>query len=716
MGLMSAEPRACCHEHDAAERPARVAAAGASGYTCPMHPEVRSDRPGACPICGMALEPVVVSADESSPELADMMRRFWIALALTIPVVALAMGSMHAPRPVFELVLATPVVLWAGWPFFVRGAASVRHASPNMFTLIALGTGVAYGYSLAATVWPAAFPAGFHDRAGSVPVYFEAAAVITTLVLLGQVLELRARAKTAGAIRELLGLAPSEALRIEPDGTERDVPVADLRPGDAVRVRPGERVPVDGRVIEGESAVDESLVTGEPMPIEKRAGEPVTAGTLNGTGSFVLRAERVGGETLLARIIDLVQQAQRSRAPIQRVADRVAAWFVPAVLVVAAITFAAWAAWGPAPALAWAMLNAIAVLIIACPCALGLATPISVMVGMGRGARHGILVRDAETLERFEQVDTLVVDKTGTLTEGRPRVVAVVPARPDVDRAALVDLAARLERRSEHPLAAAIVAAAADRPASRGEVGEFRAHPGRGVTGRVDGKRVVVGTRAFLDEAGVAPGEPEAEPGATQVLVAVEGVLLGTLLLDDPIKPTSPDAIARLRNQGLSVVLVTGDRAATATRVAASVGIASVRAGVLPDGKHDIVRELRGAGHVVAMAGDGINDAPALAAADVGLAMGTGAGVAIESAGITLVHGDLRGIVHARRLSQATMRNIRQNLVLAFAYNVLAIPIAAGVLYPWSGILLGPMIAAAAMSLSSVSVIGNALRLRRLAL
>jgi len=730
MKLSRAEPRPCCYEHHGAEREAPFAPGAVGGYTCPMHPEARSDRPGDCPFCGMALEPVVATVDESSPELADMTRRFWVALALSVPVVVLAMGEMVVRgalaavplgmRSWLELVLATPVVAWAGWPFFARGAASIRRGRPNMFTLIALGTGAAYGYSLAATVWPEVFPAGFRGHDGRVPVYFESAAVITTLVLFGQVLELRARAKTGGAIRELLALAPSHARRVEPDGTERDVPVADLGPGDVVRVRPGESVPVDGRVIDGESAVDEALVTGEPVPVEKRAGDPVTAGTLNGTGSFVLRAERVGSETLLARIIGLVQQAQRSRAPIQQVADRVAGWFVPAVLVAAGVTFVAWAVWGPVPSLAWATLNAVAVLIVACPCALGLATPISVMVGMGRGARQGILVRDAETLERFERVDTLVVDKTGTLTEGRPRVVSIVPSRPGVDAAALVDLAARLERRSEHPLAAAIVAAAADRPRSRGDVGSFHAHPGRGVTGRVDDQGVVVGNRAFLEETGVdltaLPRGDSAESSLTQVLVAVDGALLGVLVVDDPIKTTSSAAIAALRQQGLSVVLVTGDREATATRVARSVGIESVRAGVLPEGKHAIVRELRAKGHVVAMAGDGINDAPALAAADVGVAMGTGADAAIESAGITLVHGDLRGIVHARALSRATMRNIRQNLALAFAYNVLAVPIAAGVVYPWTGIQLGPMIAAAAMSLSSVSVIGNALRLRRLSL
>jgi Cu+-exporting ATPase len=689
-----------------------------------MHPEVRSDGPGDCPICGMALEPVAVAVEESSPELLDMTRRFWISLALTVPVVGLAMGPMLVPQvrewigstsgALAELALATPAVLWAGWPFFARGLRSVRLGSPNMFTLIALGTGVAYFYSLAATVWPAAFPQGFHAHDGRVPVYFEAAAVITTLALLGQVLELRARARTGGAIRELLALAPSRARRVERDGTERDVPIADLKPGDAVRVRPGEHVPVDGRVIEGASAVDESLVTGEPIPVGKRPGDPVTAGTVNGTGSFVLRAERVGSETLLARIIELVQRAQRSRAPIQRVADRVAAWFVPAVLGAAVATFVTWAVWGPEPALAWAVLNAVAVLIIACPCALGLATPISVMVAMGRGARHGILVRDAETLERFECADMLVVDKTGTLTEGRPRVVAVVPGR--MDREAIVDLAARVERRSEHPLAAAIVAAAGDRPAARGAVEAFRAHPGRGVTARVDGRTVVVGTRAFLAQSSIEAPEPAGDPGATAVLVGVDGAFAGALLVEDPIKPTSAAAIAALRREGMAIVLATGDRAEPARRVAKRVGIDTVHAGVPPEGKHEIVRDLRARGHVVAMAGDGVNDAPALAAADVGVAMGAGAGVAIESAGITLVRGDLRGIVDARRLSRATMRNIRQNLLLAFGYNALAVPIAAGVLYPWTGILLGPMIAAAAMSLSSVSVIGNALRLRRLAL
>jgi P-type Cu+ transporter len=718
-------------------QPARpFAAAPASGpagaiYTCPMHPEIVRDAPGSCPICGMALEPRTVSlAEEPSAELADMSRRFWASLVLTIPLLIVGMAPMagvglgplagRAGRWV-ELVLATPVVLWGGWPFFVRGWTSIVNRSPNMFTLIALGTGVAYVDSVIAVLAPGWFPPSFRDHHGEVGVYFEAAAAIVTLVLLGQVLELRARRQTGAAIQALLRLAPATARRLRDDGAEEEVPLDQVRPGDRLRVRPGEKVPVDGTVIEGASATDESMLTGESLPVEKKTGDRVIGGTVNGTGSFVMRAERVGSDTVLARIVAMVGEAQRSRAPIQRLADVVAAYFVPSVVAVAVITFAAWALLGPSPRMAYALVNAVAVLIIACPCALGLATPMSIMVGVGRGARAGVLIRNAEALERMEKVDTLIVDKTGTLTEGKPHLVSVETAG-GIDEATLLRLAASLERGSEHPLAAAIFAGAAERGARPVAVQDFASRTGRGVTGVVEGRRVALGNRALLDELGVQPGPLAARAEALRaegqgvVLVAVDGRAAGLLGVSDPIKPSTPEALRLLREDGVRVVMVTGDSRTTAEAVARKLGLDDVRAEVLPEAKVDVVAQLQAEGRVVAVAGDGINDAPALARADVGVAMGTGTDVAIEAAAITLVKGDLRGIARARRLSRATMRNIRQNLFFAFAYNVLGIPVAAGVLYPFTGLLLNPMIAAAAMSFSSVSVIGNALRLRRVAL
>jgi Cu+-exporting ATPase len=712
------------------ERPESGGQSDTREYTCPMHPEVRQVGPGACPLCGMALEPVgFEAADEESPELRDMSRRFWLSLALTLPVFGIAMSEMLPGRPLqaaasakawvyLQLFLATPVVVWGGLPFFVRGWASIRRRAFNMFTLIAIGTGAAWTYSVVAALAPGIFPASFRGPEGEVAVYFEAAAVIVTLVLLGQVLELRARSRTGAAIRALLGLAPRTARRLIEDGGEEDVPLEEVQAGDRLRVRPGEKVPVDGVVLEGRSAVDESLITGEPIPVEKGPGESVIGATVNGTGSLVIRAERVGSETLLAQIVQMVAEAQRSRAPIQRLADVVASYFVPAVILAALVTFAAWAALGPEPRMAHALLAAVAVLIIACPCALGLATPMSIMVATGRGASVGVLFKNAEAIEVLRKVDTLVVDKTGTLTEGRPRLVGVIP-REGQDETRLLGLAASLERGSEHPLAEAIVAGAEERGATLGTASDFDSHPGRGVSGRVEGHAVALGNRRLLDELGIQPealaarAEDLRRQGETAMFVAVDGRVAGLLAVADPIKVTTPEAIRLLHAEGIRIVVLTGDSRTTAQAVAARLGLDEVIADVLPDQKAAMVRGLQEEGRIVAMAGDGVNDAPALARAHVGIAMGTGADVAMESAGVTLVKGDLRGIVRARRLSRATMRNIRQNLFFAFVYNSLGVPVAAGVLYPFVGVLLSPMLAAAAMSLSSVSVIGNALRLRR---
>jgi Cu+-exporting ATPase len=699
-------------------------------YTCPMHPEVRQVGPGSCPICGMALEPLDVTTGEASPspELLDMTRRFWAALALSVPVVVLENGMHflgHAFNAVLspvlnvwlQLLLATPVVLWAGWPFFVRGWASVRNRSLNMFTLIALGVGVAWLYSLVAVVAPGLFPPGFRSPAGTVAVYLEAASVITTLVLLGQVLELRARERTSGAIKALLGLAPKTARRLQEDGGEEEVPIDAILPGDRLRVRPGDRVPVDGEVLEGASAVDESMVTGESLPVEKHPGTRVIGGTLNGRGSFVMRADKVGAETMLARIVQLVAQAQRSRAPIQRLADQVSGWFVPAVILVALLAFLAWWLFGPEPSFTMGLIAAVSVLIIACPCALGLATPMSIMVGVGRGAGLGVLIRDAEALERLEQVDTIVVDKTGTLTAGRPEVTEVVAAGPR-DAGELLRLAAGLERASEHPLAAAIVQAAEERGLALPETTGFESVTGKGVRGRIEGNALALGNRAMMADLGVSTAEAEApamalrEQGATVMHVAVDGRLAGLIAVADPIKASTPEALAALRQAGVHIVMLTGDNRTTAEAVARRLGIDEIEAEVLPEEKSAVVERLRVQGRVVAMAGDGVNDAPALAAADVGIAMGTGTEVAMESAGVTLVKGDLAAIARARALSAATMRNIRQNLFFAFVYNALGVPVAAGVLYPFLGILLSPIVAAAAMALSSVSVILNAARLR----
>ncbi|MBY0337955.1 MAG: heavy metal translocating P-type ATPase [Acetobacteraceae bacterium] len=697
-------------------------------WTCPMHPQIRQPGPGSCPICGMALEPETPTAEAApNPELADFTRRFWIGLALTVPVFLLEMGghltgAMHlvgGPRVGnwIQLVLATPVVLWAGWPFFERGWASVRNRSLNMFTLIALGTGVAWLFSVVATAAPGAFPAAFRAPDGSVAVYFEAAAVIVVLVLLGQVLELRARERTGGAIRALLDLAPPTARSIGPDGNETEVPLAHVHVGDRLRVRPGDKVPLDGEVLEGASNVDESMVTGEPVPVTKGPGSRVTGGTLNGQGAFVMRADRVGQDTVLAQIVRMVAGAQRSRAPIQRLADEVSAWFVPAVVAVAALAAAAWLAWGPEPRAAYAIVAAVTVLIIACPCALGLATPMSIMVGVGRGAQAGVLIKNAEALERLERIDTLVVDKTGTLTQGRPEVVALVPAA-GIGEAELLRLAAALERPSQHPLAEAVVRAAASRGLAVPPVEGFDAPTGRGVTGTVEGRRAAVGNARLMAELGVDPGQLAAEAerlradGATVFFVAADGRPAGIVAVADPVKETTPAALAGLRAEGVRVVMLTGDNRTTAEAVARRLGIEEVEAEVLPEDKQRIVERLKAEGRRVAMAGDGVNDAPALAAAEVGIAMGTGTDVAIESAGVTLLGGDLTGILRARRLSRAVMRNIRENLFLAFAYNAAGVPVAAGVLYPVFGILLSPVIAAGAMALSSVSVVGNALRLR----
>jgi Cu+-exporting ATPase len=696
-------------------------------YTCPMHPEVRQVGSGSCPICGMALEPELVTADAApNPELVDMTRRLWIGLILTLPVFALEMGrhltGLHLllgqqTSNWLQLVLATPVVLWAGWPFFERGWVSLRTANLNMFTLIAMGTGVALVYSLVATVFPDLFPADMRGADGAVPVYFEAAAVITVLVLLGQVLELRAREQTGSAIRALLDLTPKRARRLKADDMDEDVPLEAVVVGDRLRVRPGERVPVDGEVISGRSSVDESMVTGESMPVTKEVHAKVIGGTMNQTGGFIMRADKIGRETLLAQIVQMVAQAQRSRAPIQRLADQVSAWFVPLVMAVAALAFLAWWVWGPEPRLAYALIAAVSVLIIACPCALGLATPMSIMVGVGRGAQSGILIRNADALERLEKVDTLIVDKTGTLTEGKPKVVAVWTVS-GVAENDLLRLAGSLERSSEHPLAAAIVQAATARGLALTAAQDFDSPVGKGVIGTVENRRIAIGNRQFLAELGiyVAPLQAESEKlgqgGATVVLVAVDDEAAGLIAIADPIKASTPKAIAALKAAGIRIVMLTGDTRTTANAVAGQLGIAEVHAEVLPDVKGKVVERLRAEGRIVAMAGDGINDAPALAAADVGIAMGTGTDIAIQSAGVTLVKGDLLGIARARELSAVTMANIRQNLFFAFIYNAAGVPIAAGVLYPIIGIVLSPMVAAAAMALSSVSVIGNALRLR----
>ena len=711
----------------APDTPAPVPSPGVKEYTCPMHPEVVRDRPGSCPICGMALEPKTFSTEEEeNPELDDMTRRFRVSAVLSLPVLILAMSEMLPGMPLqhaigmraiiwIQFALATPVVLWGGKPFFERGWASIRNRSLNMFTLIAFGTGTAFVYSLVATLAPGLFPPSFQVH-GAPAVYFEAAAVITTLVLLGQVLELKARGRTAGAIRALLGLAPKTA-RLMKDGREVDIPLDQVHPGDELRVRPGEKIPVDGVVIDGASSVDESMITGEPVPVEKTPGAPVTGGSVNGTGAFVMRAEKVGAQTLLAQIVRLVSEAQRSRAPIQRLADRVAAWFVPAVVLCSAVTFLLWALFGPEPRMAHALVNAVAVLIIACPCALGLATPMSIMVGTGRGATAGVLVKNAEALEVMEKVDTLVVDKTGTLTEGKPKLAAVetVSGWSEND---LLRVAAGLERASEHPLAAAIVGGAAERGISPAPAAGFRSITGKGVTGSVDGRTVALGNPALFDELGIDPGPLAAKAdrlradGQTVMLVAVDGIAAGALGVLDPIKGSTAEAVGLLHREGVKIVMATGDSRITAEAVARKLGIDRVEAEVLPDHKSEIVKRLQAEGRIVAMAGDGINDAPALAQAQVGIAMGTGTDVAMESAGITLVKGDLRGVAKARVLSRAVMRNIRQNLFWAFAYNILGVPVAAGVLYPVFGLLLSPMLAAVAMTFSSVSVITNALRLR----
>jgi Cu+-exporting ATPase len=696
-------------------------------YTCPMHPEIRQVGPGFCPICGMGLEPVVIEADSGpSAEVLDMTRRFWIGLVLTVPVVALEMGGHLTDLHMLlgqrlsnwvQLVLATPVVLWAGWSFFGRGWASVKSLSLNMFTLIAMGTGVAWIYSVVGTLFPGLFPDALRASDGAVPVYFEAAAVITVLVLLGQVLELKAREQTSGAIKALLNLAPKRARRIGADGSDQDVPLEVVVVADRLRVRPGESIPVDGEILEGRSSIDESMVTGESMPVSKEAGSKVIGGTMNQAGSFVMRADKVGRDTMLAQIVKMVARAQRSRAPIQRLADQVAAWFVPLVIAVAVAAFFAWSIWGPEPRFTFGLIAAVSVLIIACPCALGLATPMSIMVGVGRGAQVGVLIKNAEALERFEKVDTVVIDKTGTLTEGRPRVIAVRTSSGLSENDVLLR-AASLERGSQHPLGAAIVNAARERNLMLAEVEDFNEPVGRGVTGKVEGRRLVIGNLPIMRDSGVdataltAEADALRQEGATAIFVAIDGKAAGVIAVADPIKSTTPAAVEALKAEGIRIVMLTGDNVTTARAVAAKLGIMEIEAEVLPEDKSKVVERLRAQGRVVAMAGDGVNDAPALAAADVGVAMGTGTDVAMESAGVTLVKGDLNGIVRARRLSAATMANIRQNLFFAFVYNAAGVPVAAGVLYPFLGIVLSPIIAAAAMALSSVSVIANALRLR----
>ncbi|HEX6093064.1 MAG TPA: heavy metal translocating P-type ATPase [Dongiaceae bacterium] len=714
--------------HHGHGEPAASPVASDAIYTCPMHPEIRQIGPGSCPICGMALEPVDLGVEAPNHELIDMTRRFWIGGLLTLPLLVLAMGPHLSGFPAhgqvsqqtsnwLQLLLGAPVVLWAGWPFFERGWQSLVSRNLNMFTLIAIGTGAAFLYSLAATAAPALFPPDMRGHDGAVGVYFEAAAVIVVLVLLGQVLELRARARTGSAIRALLDLAPKQARRIGADGTETDVPLESVSVGDSLRLRPGEKVPVDALVIEGQGLVDESMVTGESVPIAKAPGDKVIGGTLNGTGTLILRAEKVGSDTLLARIVQMVGEAQRSRAPIQGLADKVSAWFVPAVIAVAIAAFLAWFFLGPEPRLAYGLVAAVSVLIIACPCALGLATPMSIMVGVGRGAQAGLLVRSAEALERLERVTTLVVDKTGTLTEGRPRVIEIA-AQPGTDEATLLRFAAALEQGSEHPLAAAVIAEAKARKLPRAVTSDFNAITGQGVTGRAGGRPVAIGNALLMQSVGadIASAAAKAEElrarGASVVYAAIDGAFAGLIAVADPIKPSAAAAVSALSAEGVRLVMLTGDHRTTAEAVARQLGIAEVQAGVLPQDKGAHVRELRAAGQIVAMAGDGVNDAPALAEADVGIAMGTGTDVAIESAGITLLKGDLAALVRARRLSRAVMANIRQNLFLAFVYNALGVPIAAGLLYPVFGLLLSPMVAAAAMSLSSVSVIANALRLR----
>jgi Cu+-exporting ATPase len=698
-----------------------------SEYTCPMHPQIVLDAPGSCPICGMALEPREVAAEETNPELIDMTRRFWISVALAVPMLALMVSGFLPSMPMqhmfsarvwawIEFALATPVVLWCGLPFFVRGWQSLVHRSLNMFTLVALGTGTAYIYSVFATVIPQIFPASLRGAGGQIDVYFEPAAVIVALVLLGQVLELRARSQTSGAIRALLGLAPKTAMRLDDEGDEADVPLEQVQVGDRLRVRPGEKVPVDGTVLEGHSSVDESMISGEPIPVEKDKDAKVTAGTVNGTGGFVMRAERIGADTLLAQIVKMVSEAQRSRAPIQRLADRVSSYFVPAVIVSAVITFIVWYFVGPQPRFAHALVNAVAVLIVACPCALGLATPMAIMVGTGRGARGGILIRNAEALEIFGKVDTLIIDKTGTLTEGKPSLSAVIP-QPGISENDLLQLVASLERSSEHPLAAAIVKGAVAKKLSLSDVAGFNSTTGKGVKGTVSGKQVAVGNAELFHDLSVDPSplldraEDLRKEGQTVMLIAVDGKAAGIVGVADPIKDSTPDTIRELKAAGLTVIMVTGDNATTAKAVAEKLGI-EFEADVLPQKKAEVVKERQQKGSVVAMAGDGVNDAPALAQADIGIAMGTGTDVAMEAGGITLLKGDLRGILRARHLSKSTMRNIRENLFFAFVYNVVGVPLAAGVLFPAFGLLLNPMIAAAAMSFSSVSVIANALRLR----
>ena len=720
----SAEPA----KYLAATAPSTPPVAGAT-YTCPMHPEIARNASGACPLCGMALEPMTITAtDEPNPELTDMTRRLWICAPLTILVLAMSMSEMIPSQPLqhtagglltwLQLALTTPVVLWGGKPFFERGWASIVHRRLNMFTLIAIGTGVAYAYSLVATLVPGVFPDSFRGHDGMVAVYYEAAAVITALVLLGQVLELRARSRTGSAIKALLGLAPKTARRLRGDGTEEDVPLDHVQPGDRLRVRPGEKIPVDGVILEGTSAVDESMVTGESIAVEKGPGDSVTGATVNGGGGFVMRAERVGSGTLLAQIVRMVSEAQRSRAPIQRLADVVSSYFVPAVVCVAALTFIVWGLVGPQPRMAYALVNAVAVLIVACPCALGLATPMSIMVGTGRGATAGVLIKNAEAPELLEKVDTVVVDKTGTLTQGRPQLSSVI-AVGDWTEAQLLHLAASVERGSEHPLASAIVAGAEHQEDALPPVTDFRSLTGKGVTGTVDGHRVAVGNRALLEALGIPEGELNApaqdlrRDGQSVMFIVIDGQPAGLLGAADPIKDSTPEAIRLLHDEGVHIVMLTGDSRTTGEAVARKLGIDQVQAEVLPDQKGEIVKRLQAEGRIVAMAGDGINDAPALAQAQVGIAMGTGTDIAIQSACVTLVKGDLRGIAKARRLSRATMRNIRQNLLFAFVYNALGVPIAAGVLYPIFGVLLSPMIASAAMSVSSVSVISNALRLRR---
>ena len=720
-----------CPKCGMALEPVDVAPLTKVEWTCPMHPEIVRDAPGACPICGMALEPRTVTLEDRNPELEDMTRRFWWSAGMTAPILAFMVSEFLPGHPLQTMLphgwlnwilfaLATPVVLWGGWPFFVRGWASVVNRYLNMFTLIALGVGAAYAFSVVATIAPGLFPDSFRMN-GAVAVYFEPAAVIVVLVLLGQVLELRARSRTGAAIRNLLDLAPNTARRIGEDGTEQDVPLEHVVVNDRLRVRPGERVPVDGVLLEGTTTVDESMVTGEPIPVEKTQDAKVTGGTVNGTGTFIMKAERVGSDTLLAQIVRMVSEAQRSRAPIQRLADTVAGWFVPIVIAVSVVTFIVWAGYGPEPRLAHALVNAVAVLIIACPCALGLATPMSIVVGTGRGAEGGVLIRNAEALEILEKVTTIVVDKTGTLTEGKPKLVTVEP-QPGIDAAMLLRLTASLEHVSEHPLAAAIVGGARERNVDMSEVTNFASATGKGVTGAVDGRTVAIGNLKHLEALGIDPGQLKARAeelrreGQTVMFVAVDGRPAGLVGVADPIKPTTHEAIEALHREGITVVMLTGDNRTTAEAVAKSVGIDRIEADVLPDQKAEVIKRLQASGERVAMAGDGINDAPALAQADVGIAMGTGTDVAMESAGVTLVKGDLRGIVRARRLSKATMSNIRQNLFFAFVYNVLGVPVAAGVLYPFLGLLLSPMIASAAMTLSSVSVIGNALRLRRVSL